>query len=131
MSTERDPEHVVHFALEPLGAGPQRHDRVHRELPAGIELDLHPQVHAPLQRSQEVNDLERALAVAVLDRRHVHQVVVPLARRVAQPLHHFPQLLGADADEGLAVARHGGAADGGAEGRSQGVDGGVHADRNW
>src|SRR5439155_7090726 len=82
-------------------------------------------------RAQQVDDLERPFPVAVLDRRHVHQVVVALSGIVAQPAHHVAQLAGAHGDDGPAVARLGHAADRVTEGRPERVDGRIHAERNW
>src|SRR2546427_811678 len=113
------------------GAGPEPDHRVHGELLLFGQVDLHAQVDASLERPHKVHELDRPLGVPVLDGRHVHQVVVAVASGVAQPAHHLAQRIAADGHDRLAVARHDRAADRVAEGRSQGVDGGVHADRNW
>src|SRR4029077_6856639 len=73
---------------------------------------------------------ERALAVAVLDRRDVHQVVIPLVWRVAQPDEDLEQCLGTPVHDRIA-ARLERAADRVAEGRSEQVDGRIHSERNW
>src|SRR3989449_4424377 len=96
----------------------------------GVELHLHPQVDPALERAHLVDDLERPLAVAVFDGRDVDEVVVLLAGRVAQPAQHVAQPVDRDVHDRIA-ARLDRAADRGGEGRSQGVDGGVHAERNW
>src|SRR5205807_9501618 len=80
--------------------------------------------------AQTVHHLEWSLAVPILDRRDVHQVVVGLLGRVAQPGHHVEQRVAPDVDDRVA-ARLQPAADRIAEGRPQRVDGRVHAERNW
>src|SRR5207247_9441195 len=42
MAAERDAEHVVDLALQPVGAPPQRDDRVARQVATRLELDLYP-----------------------------------------------------------------------------------------
>src|SRR5437867_8557784 len=130
MTAESDPEHVVRLPLQPVGAPPQRHDGVDGQVPARIELDFHSQVGAARERAHVVDHFERPLAVTVLHRRDIEQVVVALLRRIAQPGHRVEQGFARDVDDGVA-ARLEPAADRVAEGRSQGVDGGVHAERNW
>src|SRR5207302_9622999 len=129
---EGDAEHVERLALEPVGAAPQRHDRVDGEVALGIELHFDAQIGTAGQRAQPVHHLERSLPVAVLDRGDVHQVIVGLSGRVAQPGHHIEQRFASDIDDRIA-ARFERAADRGAppEGRPQRVDGRVHAERNW
>src|SRR5206468_12288561 len=130
MTAESDPEHVVRLPLQPVGAPPQRHDGVDGQVPARVEFDLDPQLGAAREGSQLVDQLERSLAVAVLDRRHIDQVIVALLRRFPQPGHRVEQTFARNVDDGVA-ARLEPAADRVAEGRAQGVDGGVHAERNW
>src|SRR2546430_1985567 len=69
-------------------------------------------------------------AVPVFDRRDVDQVVIALLRRVAQPGHRVEQGFARDVHDRVAAGLEP-AADRAAEGRSQGVDGRVHAERNW
>src|SRR6059036_2994622 len=117
-------------SVVPIGAAPQRHDGVHGQVPARVELDLDSQVGAARERAQEVDHFEQSLAVTVFDRRDVDQVVIALLRRVAQPGHRVEQGFARDVHDGVAAGLEP-AADRAAEGRSQGVDGRVHAERNW
>src|SRR5882724_12141549 len=130
MTAEGDAEHVERLPLQPVGAPPQRHDGVDGQVPARVELDLDPQVGAAREGSQLVDHLERSLAVTILDCRNVDQVVVALLRGIAQPRHRVEQRFARDVDDRVA-ARLEPAADRVAEGRSQGVDGRIHDERNW
>src|SRR5207245_1747648 len=130
LTAEADAEPVVRTPLQPLDAAPQRHDGVHAQVPARVELDLDSQIGAAGERAQEVDHLERSLAVPVFDRRDVDQVVIALLRRVAQPGHRVEQGFARDVHDRVAAGLEP-AADRAAEGRSQGVDGRVHAERNW
>ena len=89
VASERDAEHVEHFPLEPVGAVPELPHRVNPELLGRIELDFDPNVRASLEGAQEIDDFERAFAVAVFDRRDVHEIVELLLRRVLEPGHHL------------------------------------------
>src|SRR5205823_13651053 len=130
VTAEGDAEHVVRLPLQPIGAPPQRHDGIDGQVAVRVELDFDTQVGAAGERSQLVHHLEQSLAVTVLDRRDVDEVVVALLRRIAQPRHRVEQGFARDVDDGVA-ARLEPAADRVAEGRAQRVDGGVHDERNW
>src|SRR5579884_1609737 len=129
MAAEPDAEHVEDLALEPVGALPDGHHRIHLELAARIELHLDPQVSAAPQRAQVVHDLERPLAVPVLDGGEIHEVVVLLSRGVAQPAHHVAQALPRHVHDRVPARLHG-ATDRIAERRAQRLDRRVHAERN-
>src|SRR5207244_12746320 len=118
------------LTLEPIGSAPQRDHGVDHEVGFGVELDLDPEVDPALERANGVVDFERALPVALLDRGNVHEVVVSLIRRIAQPREYLEQGVAAHIHNGVA-ARLERAADRAAEGRSEGVDGRIHAERNW
>src|SRR5439155_1281277 len=75
-STDSNAEHFVDCSLLPFGAPLQRYDRVYRQVATRLELDLYPQVRAPLEGAQVVDQLERPLPVAVLHRGDVDEVIV-------------------------------------------------------
>src|SRR5689334_19223224 len=89
-----------------------------------------PEADPPLARTNAVEDFEVALPVAILDGGTIHEVAVSLGRRIAQPREHLEQGVAAHIHDGVA-ARLERAADRAAEGRSEGVDGRIHAERNW
>src|SRR3972149_2102617 len=68
MAAEAHAEHVVDFALEPVGAGPNGHDGIDLEPSLG-HLRIEPVGGAPLQREQLVDHLARSLGIAILARR--------------------------------------------------------------
>src|SRR5882762_462512 len=74
VATERDAEHVEDFPFQPVRAVPQVKDGIHRQLVCGVQLDLDSNIGAPLEGAEEVHDFERALTVAKLDGRDVHQI---------------------------------------------------------
>src|SRR5207253_279968 len=55
VAAEGDAEHVVHLTFEPVGAAPQRHDRVDSELALGIEFHFDAQVGPACQGAQVVD----------------------------------------------------------------------------
>src|SRR5262249_4821559 len=112
------------------GAGPDRYDRIDGQLAMCIELDLDTEIGPTSEGSNEVDDLERAFAVAVLHGRDVRQIVVFLSRRVVQPAQDVTERVTGDEDNGLTVARNGRAADRAAPGRSQCLYRRIHDERN-
>src|SRR5689334_13437260 len=86
MAVEADAEHVVALALHPIGTLVDRPDARHDERLPLEEQRLQPQEAAVRQRAQMPDDLDRPVHVAVLDRRDVDEIVVPLRRVVVQPL---------------------------------------------
>ena len=103
MPGEDDAEHVEHLPLQPIGAAPEIDHRAHLERPGLVERDLDPQIGPAGQRAQLVDDLERALRVAILHRGDVREVVVALGRRVLEPGQDVVAPLAARVDDGAAA----------------------------
>src|SRR5207247_5356922 len=86
----------------------------------GRQLDLDPDVGAPLERAQEVHDFDRPFAIAEFDRGYVDEVVEFLARRLLEPLHRCEQPVARDVHNPLTVTRY-----------CFSYGAGNHEERNW
>ncbi len=77
MAVEHDAEHVAHFALQPVGPFPQRHDRRHGQVRL-VEEHAHGQ---PLVRARVGQQIDQAKAIGrvaivqVIDARDVDQQI--------------------------------------------------------
>ena len=87
MPLEADAEHVEAFALEPIGTGVDVDNARHPEWTALGQLYFEAQEAAVSEGAQMPHDLDGARAVAVLDRRYIDEIVVPLRRFVMQEAH--------------------------------------------
>src|SRR6476469_1461840 len=98
MAGERDAEHVVALALEPIRALVDGPDAVDHEWRALVQRCLEPKEPSMRQRAQMPHDLEWLLGVAELDRRHIGEIVVLLRGIVVQPAHHLGHAVRMDVD---------------------------------
>ena len=103
MAGERDAEHVVDLALQPVGAAPKIPHRPDLERAALVELGLDPEVRLARQRPELPHHLQRALGVAVFDGRDVGEVVELLARGVTEPGEDVVGALTLDVDDRVAA----------------------------
>src|SRR5436305_10888134 len=101
MAAEVDPEHVVALALEPIGGLVDRPHAVYFERPPFRDLRLDSEETAERQRPQMPDNFDRGVGFAILDRRHIAQVIVLLAWIILQPRHHLERGRSVDQDRPL------------------------------
>ena len=81
MAIEGDAEHVIDFALQPVGGWPDL-DRG-ADVLAVLDLRFHPHALVVLERVQDVHDVELRLALGIVNCGDVHAVIEELV--VAHP----------------------------------------------
>src|SRR5579859_3541296 len=73
MAIECDPEHVIDFALQPIGGGPDGDAGWNRRAVGNLRLDAHPLV--AWERIEDPDDIELLFALRIMHRGDVDAVV--------------------------------------------------------
>ena len=86
-----DSHQVAHFALEGIGARPNRHDRVDPGIFAG-EPDLQPELRAVPERTKVIDDLKPQFGRVEIDRGDIGEVLVIQIRHVPEEFADLPEV---------------------------------------